>query len=59
MINLFLAGMFLFLAGMFFQITITNIVEKQPASITIIYFTLGVLNALAGYYQIMKIVGDN
>jgi hypothetical protein len=49
----------MFLAGMFFQITITNIVEKQPTSITIIYFTLGLLNALVGYIQIMKIVGSN
>ena len=49
----------MFLAGMFFEITITNIVEKQPASITIIYFTLGVLNAVVGYIQIMKIVGSN
>ena len=49
----------MFLAGMFFEITITNIVEKQPASITIIYFTLGVLNALVGYIQIMKMLGTN
>lgn len=52
MINMLLAGMLL-------QITITNIVEKQLAPITIFYFTLSALNALVGYYQIMKIVGIN
>jgi len=56
---IYLSMINLLLAGMLLQITITNMVKKELASITIFYFTLGVLYALVFYIQIMKIVGDN
>jgi len=56
---IYLSMINLFLAGMLLQITITYLIQKERTPITIFYFTLGVLYALFGYNQIMKIVGDN
>jgi hypothetical protein len=56
---IYIAMINLLLAGMLLQIAIMYFIEKERASITIFYFTLGVLNAVVGYNQIMKLVGIN
>ena len=56
---IYVAMINLLLAGILLQIAITYLIQKERALITFFYFTFSVLNALAAYTQIMKIVGIN